>query len=231
MNKTKPILLSIWYFLNILFHGIFKEVIFRVISIVLFPIAYILRWKIREHIYGLDKNLVEERILTDTQNFGVAAFYQTVNKCYFFLWMFLDGSSHKDRLVAVRDTYNVSETWDSSDTRRYYPAQWVFDNRVLRDIWFSFIRNNSVNYVSWYRTAGWNLSKPIETFIGIYDKTVDKNDNNSKYAPGYYIILIEHNNGKKYPYFTYVGEIFGRKVGIWMGRSSGLGRFSFSIRA
>ncbi len=122
-------------------------------------------------------------------------------------------------------------SYNSSDTRRYYPTQWIYGNKTLRDIWFSFIRNNSVNFVSWFRTGGWNFDKDPQTYIGDYSKDIDKTDDNSRYVPGYYVAMIEHNNGSKYPYFTYVGEIFGRKVGIWFGRSSGSGRFSFSIRA
>ena len=223
-------IIGLYYFLLTLVKALSKEIIVRAASIVFFPIAYALRWKIRESLYELDKYLIEERTLKNTQDISTWYFFNKVNAIYFFLWLFLDDSTSKDGFTNVREeSYNESTCWDSSDTETYYPA-FVYKHRVLRDIWWSFIRNNTVNLWSWYRTGGW--VRPIQqtTYWGEFDENIGKNDSNTRYNPGYYLAKFKHNNGKSYIYFVYAGEHFGRKSGMVLGRSSGSGRWSFNIK-
>jgi hypothetical protein len=202
-----------------------KEVVSRVLSIGGYPLAYILRHKIRDHLYCIDKELVVERSFEDTKNVPLGSFYSKVNWFYFGLWMFLDDSP-------ARDNYNEdgSRRYDSSNTRRYYPSDFVYNTRWLRDFWWSFIRNNTVNYVSWTKTTGWQEPLVYEELWGKFDLAIDKKDDNSYYVPGMYLINVLHKDGKYHPRFTWVGEVFGYKCAAWMGLSKGSGRFSFSMR-
>lgn len=207
--------------LQILCIKILQEVFFRATSLVMFPIAYFFRDYIRANLRNKYTSLFVERTWTDTQYIEVPKFSLWENILFLF-WLYLDDSPAKDSF------YNDLPSYDSSDTRRYYPTQWIYDNKTLRDIWFSFIRNNSVNYFSWYRTGGW--TDEVECVAGKFDSRIDKNDDNSYYVAGWYVIKVKHVNGKTYPFFTFIGEIFGRKIGMWLGRSSGSGRYSISIR-
>lgn len=73
-----------------------KEVIFRILSIPFYPIAYILKDKIKVHLHSIDELLVKERTWGDTQNISTKKFFSEVNKLYFFLWCMLDDSPAKD---------------------------------------------------------------------------------------------------------------------------------------
>ena len=201
---------------------ILEEIWWRVSALLFYPIAYYNRDKIRKKMYEADLFLVEERTWKDTRDLPVNDFYNKAGYFTFFLWLYLDDSPAKDSF------YNGKPSYDSSDTRRYYPAQWIYDNKTLRDIWFSGIRNCAVNYKSWTRTGGW--VKPTKVYLGKFDEEIDKNDDNSYYYEGLYLADILHKNGKVYPYYTYVGNFVGRKTGVWLGRSSGSGRFSMSVR-
>jgi hypothetical protein len=208
-------------------YALSKEIISRILSIVFFPIAFIMRDKIRTHLNNVNQVLVEERTWRDTQDTPTEYFYKAVNKFYFFLWLFLDDSPASSSYHE-----NGKRMYDASDSDEHYP-KWVLKTNKfwIRATWWSFIRNNTVNYVSWFRTTGWNTDKvSVETYWGKFGLDIDKTDNNFRYVPGMYLVKIKHNNGKWYPYFTYVGEIFGKKIGIWQGRSKGSGRFSFSVR-
>jgi hypothetical protein len=215
---------ALYYYLAIWAYAITKEVVARLLSIIFYPIAYIMQDKLRAHMYSINKALVMDRTFFDAKLIEVNGFYKEVNKLYFFLWLFLDDGTGSDSRHE-----DGSIMYCASDNDRYYP-KWVLKTKWfwLRAMWWSFIRNNTVNYVSWFRTRGW--TDEVETLFGKYDILIDKNDNNYMYVPGYYLVLVKHNNGKKYPYFTFIGEIFGHKIGIWQGFSRGSGRFSFSVR-
>ena len=235
MNK----IIGIYYYLTIWVYALSKEIGSRILSIVFFPIAMMLQHKIRKHLYDINEALVKERTWKDTHEVSTEDFYKKVNKLYFFLWMFLDDSTGKDSYFA-----DGTRMYCASDNDRYYP-KWVLNTKWywLRATWWAFIRNNTVNYVSWFRTTGWVLQdaeptfdfdsvegSSVITYWGKFNTGIDKNDKNTRYSPGMYLVRVLHKDGKWYPYFTFIGEIFGKKVGIWQGRSKGSGRFSFSIR-
>jgi hypothetical protein len=203
-----------------------KEVISRVLSIFMFPIAFILRDRIRIHLYSINEVLVKERTFEDTLYYPLRDFYRQVNWFYFILWMFLDDST-------ARDSFHKdgSIMYDASDSDEHYP-KWVLDTNWfwLRATWWSFIRNNTVNYVSWTKTSGWIEPTQYTCYIGKYDAKIDKSDNNSYFVKGMYLINVLHKDGNYYPRFTYVGEALGYKIAIWMGKSKSSGRFSFSWR-
>jgi len=221
------IAIGIYYYLIIWVSAIAKEVISRLLSIVFFPIALMLHDRIIKHLYGIDEALVKERTWKDTRELSVDKFYKKVNKAYFFLWMFLDDSTAKDSY----DPYG-GRMYSASDNPERYP-EWIWNLQWtwLLQVWWAFIRNNTVNYVSWNRTGGWKTPYETTTYWGKFDIHVDKNDKNSQYYPGMYLSVIKHRDGKYYPFFTYIGTIFVRKFGIWQGKSEGSGRFSFSVRA
>lgn len=220
------ILIGLYYYLSIWVYALIKEIISRLLSLVFFPIAFVLRKRIRASLRSVNSLLIEERTWKNTQDVPIGDFYSKVNYFYFFLWMFLDDSPAKDNYHE-----DGSKMYDASDNDKHIP-EWIVKTKWfwLRAVWWSFIRNNSVNYVSWFRTTGWCEEPEVTTYWGKFSIDIDKNDNNTKYIPGMFLTLLKHNNGKTYPYFTYIGEIFGKKIGIWQGRSSGSGRFSFSIR-
>lgn len=220
-------LVGIYYFIGLLIYEITKEVLSRVVSIIAFPIAFLMRDKIRASLYSVNEALVKERTFEDTKNIAVGDFYSKVNKLYFFLWLFLDDST-------ARDSYHKDGTpmYDASDSNQHYPM-WVLatDWFWLRATWWAFIRNNTVNYVSWTKTTGWKEPMQYECYWGKYDGKIDKSDDNSYYVKGVYLIRVLHKDGTYNTRFTYVGEVFGYKTAIWMGKSKGSGRFSFSMRA
>jgi len=239
MNKIIKKIIGIYYYLYLWLYEIFKELISRILSIVFFPIAFIFQDKIRKHLYDINKELIIERTQTDTQKISTEAFYKKVNKLYFFLWMFLDDST-------ALDSYHKDGTpmYCASDNPKRYPKWiWNLDWYWLKATWWSFIRNNTVNFVSWHRTMGWKLKntdtsyefdlkegKSVKTYWGEFNINIDKNDKNTKFVPGMYLVKVLHNNGKWYPYFTFIGEVFNHKIGIWQGWSKGSGRFSFAFR-
>lgn len=220
--------------LSMFLYKIGLDTLLRTTAVVMYPIAYVFRWEIRRRLYSNHKLLFEERVWKDTQDESIPRF-NAIEKITFVFWRYLDDSPAKDSITNINEhSYNDSNSWDSSDTRRYYPSEWIYNNRTLRDIWFSFIRNNSVNHFSWYRTGGW--TDEINVVAGSYDKEINISDRaddgtHTYYYPGWYLVNVKHKNGKVYPYYTYVGVLFGRKVGMWFGRSPGSGRQSFSLRA
>lgn len=219
---------GVYYFILLIGYEIIKEVGFRISSIIVFPIAYSFRTKIRNHLYAWNENLIKEVTFKDSR-FEKVTKMSLKTRLIWFLWLFLDDSPARDNFLP-----NGEKSYDSSMTRRYYPYQWIYDTKLFRDIWWSFIRNNSVNYVSWNITGGWidNIydGKSLEVLLGSYNDNIDKSDNNAYYVPGMYLIRVLHKDGSWNTRFTYVGEIFGRKIAIWMGKSKGSGRFSFSAR-
>lgn len=215
---------GLFYFLLLLGQKLLKEIVFRILSIIFFPIAYYFRDEIRTYLYSWDEELIREVTFSDTRNVSVPKM-TLVTRLVWFLWLFLDDSPAKD------NTYNGKPSYDSSCTRKYYPTQWIYDNKILRDTWWSLIRNNSVNYISWNNTGGWKTPLEVETLWGYFDENIDKSDDNSYYVPGMYLVRILHNDGSTHSRFTLVSEVFGRKFAFWIGKSSGSGRFSFSMRA
>jgi hypothetical protein len=213
------------YFLTVLiFLKIVQEIFFRIVSVFMYPLAYIFRKQIRTYLYIWNGALIKEVTFTDTRN----VLKQPMNlktRFVWLFWIFLDDSPAKDNI-----NLDGTPSYDSSTSRKYYLSDFIYNNRVLRDIWWSFIRNNTVNFVSWNVTGGWK--KPIEytCLLGEYNENIDKSDDNVYYVPGMYLIRVKHNDGSINSRFTYVGEILGHKIGIWMGKSSGSGRFSFSTR-
>ena len=156
-NRIVRIVQGLYFYVVLWIYAILKEVISRVLSIVFFPIAYLMRDRLRAHLYSIDEELVKNRTFYDA----------TMNP---------DGTP----------------SYDASDTDKYFP-EWVTNTkwRWLRDIWWSFIRNNTVNYVSWYRTGGIIfdtvesddeiiLGENYETYWGKFDWYIDKNDRNTR---------------------------------------------------
>lgn len=230
-------IIGIYYYIALWCYAILKELISRVISILFFPIAYLMRDKLRSHLYSVNEELVKNRTFYDATINVPEDFYDKINKLYFFLWLFLDDSPAKDNVYP-----DGTLMYDASDRDKYYP-QWVLDTKWfwLRATWWSFIRNNTVNYVSWFRTGGivyqtdgngteYIAIEDYETYWGTYGKAIDKKDDNSRYVPGMYLVRIRHHDNKWYTRFTFIGEIFKHKVGVWQGRGDS-GRFSFSVRA
>ena len=219
-------IIGMYYFISLIAYELVKEILSRVVSIVMFPIAFMLRDKIREHLYSIDKYLVQERTFDDTKYLPIGDFYSKVNKVYFFLWLFLDDST-------ARDSYHKdgSTMYDSSDSDEHYP-KWVLATNWfwLRATWWSFVRNNTVNYVSWTKSTGWKTPLEYKCYWGEFDVAIDKNDSNTYYVPGMYLINVLHKDGKYHPRFTYVGQVGSYKVAVWIGLSKGSGRFSFSMR-
>jgi hypothetical protein len=215
---------ALYYYLTIWAYAITKEVVARLLSIIFYPIAYIMQDRLRNHLYSIDKALAMDKTFFDANMVSVGDFYKRVNKLYFFLWLFLDDSTGYDSKHS-----DGSIMYCASDNDRHYP-KWVLKTKWfwLRAMWWSFIRNNTVNFVSWFRTGGW--TDDIEILAGDYEVYINKNDSNSYYKSGWYLVLVKHKNGKKYPYFTFIGKIFEHKIGIWQGFSRGSGRFSFSLR-
>ena len=218
------ILKGIYYFISMVIYAISKEIVFRVLSIVMFPIAYKFEKPIRQHMKNWNKDLIEEVTFKDTRNIPMSKMSMLTRIVWLF-WIFLDDSPARDNFLE-----DGSRMYDSSPNREYYPSDFIYKHKTLRDIWWSFIRNNAVNYVSWNITGGWKQPLEYKTLWGTFNELVDKSDDNSYYVEGIYLILVLHNNGKIYPRFTYVGEVFGKKLGIWVGNSRWSGRFSFSRR-
>ena len=142
------------------------------------------------------------------------------------MWLFLDDSTAKDSYHS-----DGSLMWNASDNDAHYP-KWVLKTKCfwLRVMWWSFIRNNSVNYASWQRTGGWVEPLKYNTLWGKFDAKVDKNDNNTYFFEGMYLIRVLQRDGKYHTRFTYVGNFLGKKQAVWMGFSQASGRFSFSQR-
>lgn len=214
---------GLYYYTLLWIYELTKEIGFRVLSLVFYPIAYVLRTTIRKALYKWNGDFIKSVTFTDNRpkTPKIPLYVYPV----LFLWLFLDDSPAKDNVDDMR-----RPRYDSSNTRRYYPNNFIYNNGILRDFYWSVIRNNSVNFISWSISGGWVSPIQYETLWGKYDERIDKSDDNSYYFKGMYFIRVLHKDGTWRTRFTYVGEIFGRKIGIWQGESKGSGRFSFSIR-
>ena len=214
---------GLYYYTLLWIYELTKEIGFRVLSLVFYPIAYTFRAQIRASLYKWNESFIKYVTFTDYRPLTPSIQFRIMP--ILFLWFFLDDSPAKDN---IND--DGSPSYDSSTSRGYYPSDFVYNNKILRNFWWSCIRNNSVNFISFSITGGWVSPIQYETLWGVYDERIDKSDDNSYYVEGMYLIRVLHKDGTWRTRFTYVGEIFGRKIGIWQGESKGSGRFSFSIR-
>ena len=191
-----------------------KELIMRLISLILFPIAYSLRWKLRAYLYGRHKAFFEDRVWS-MNGFTVPKPDLTITDYIVkSLWSWLDDSPAKDNITKVNpNSYDESLTWDSSDNVTGYPYAFLYNNRVLRDFWWAMIRNNRVNRFSYDREmGGWDMTVEPIVIIG-------KMDRSSKFN----LLNIKHLDGQYYYYCTLN---FG-KINFNFGSASGSGRYTF----
>ena len=115
-----------WYFFFALItYELIKEIGFRVISVLFYPIACILQKQIRNNLYKVNKELVQEWTWKDSRDIEVRDFFKKVNKLYFFLWLFLDDSTAKD-------SYHSDDSlmWNASDNDAHYP-KWVLKTKCF----------------------------------------------------------------------------------------------------
>jgi len=206
------------------------EIGFRIVGIFIYPLAYILRWKIRDVLYSGHKAYFEQICFTDDKTLPIPKF-TLKERLAWLLWLFLDDSPAKDSIVRVRaSTYNLSKTYDSALIETAYPFKFIYKYKILRDYWWSSVRNSHVNYFSWIVTGGWTDDKKVisgdyEDLIGNgWAKVGEKWF--KQYRNGKYLISVKHKNGKYYPFYQYHSD----KWLIAIGKNSGSGRETFTIR-
>lgn len=187
----------------------------RELSLFIYPLVYPFRWKIRSYLYGRHKEFFEDRVWS-MDGFTVDKPQLSIlDRIIMIPWFFLDDSPAKDNISKVNPSgYDESSTWDSSDGISGYPYQFIFNNRVLRDFWWSVMRNNRVNIFSYFREMGGfsQDSDAIEVLTGNVEGTKMFN-----------LWNVKHVDGKRYLYLI---MNFGSKR-CTIGQTEGSGRMAF----